>query len=197
MGSVSRGTLRSSARATGHGHHGRPGPLGRTRALLPAMSGRFFSLNPAVWGLTRAPAALTSLQDRSCRVPEHVLRRRQRELACLGGAERPCKASRTAHQGHRTRTRGGTRVQVEAFLELPLMEQFAAPAHPPNLAVVSMDGGRLQILDRREPAADPSDVAPGTGAATAAPAGAVGIHGPPRTRRPTATATGGRTRSVC
>ena len=47
--------------------------------------------------------------------------------------------------------------QVEAFLELPLMEKIAAPAHPPNLAVVSMDGGRLQILDRRSTAAEPSD----------------------------------------
>jgi hypothetical protein len=36
--------------------------------------------------------------------------------------------------------------QVQAFLELPLMEKFAAEAaHAPDLAVVSMDGGRLQI----------------------------------------------------
>jgi hypothetical protein len=37
---------------------------------------------------------------------------------------------------------------VQAFLALPIMEQFATPvAHPPDLAVVSMDGGRLQIRD--------------------------------------------------
>jgi hypothetical protein len=47
--------------------------------------------------------------------------------------------------------------QVQAFLELPLMERVAAPAHAPNLAVVSMDGGRIQILDRQAPAAEPSD----------------------------------------
>jgi len=39
--------------------------------------------------------------------------------------------------------------QVQAFLALPLMEKFAAPvAHTPDLAVVSMDGGRLQIRDQ-------------------------------------------------
>ena len=38
--------------------------------------------------------------------------------------------------------------QVQAFLALPMMEKFATPvAHPPDLAVVSMDGGRLQIRD--------------------------------------------------
>jgi hypothetical protein len=40
--------------------------------------------------------------------------------------------------------------QVQAFQELPLMAKHSCPlAHPPELAVVSMDGGRLQILDRR------------------------------------------------
>ena len=38
--------------------------------------------------------------------------------------------------------------QVQAFLALPMMEKFATPvAHPPDLAVVSMDGGRLQGRD--------------------------------------------------
>jgi hypothetical protein len=38
--------------------------------------------------------------------------------------------------------------QVQAFVGLPVMEKFAAAvAHPPDLAVVSMDGGRLQIRD--------------------------------------------------
>ncbi len=50
--------------------------------------------------------------------------------------------------------------EVQAFLELPLMERVAAPAHSPDLAVVSMDGGRLQILDRRAPAAEPSNAGP-------------------------------------
>ena len=37
--------------------------------------------------------------------------------------------------------------QVAAFLKLPLLEKVSSPvAHPPDLAVVSMDGGRLQIL---------------------------------------------------
>jgi hypothetical protein len=44
--------------------------------------------------------------------------------------------------------------QVQAFLALPLMEKFAAPvAHAPDLAVVSMDGGRLQIRDQPSGAA--------------------------------------------
>jgi hypothetical protein len=39
--------------------------------------------------------------------------------------------------------------QVQAFCALPVMEKFAAAvAHPPDLAVVSMDGGRLQIRDQ-------------------------------------------------
>jgi hypothetical protein len=37
---------------------------------------------------------------------------------------------------------------VQAFVGLPVVEKFAAAvAHPPDLAVVSMDGGRLQIRD--------------------------------------------------
>lgn len=42
---------------------------------------------------------------------------------------------------------------VRAFEQLPLMEKFAAAVdHPPDLAVIQMDGGRLQIRD--EPAQD-------------------------------------------
>lgn len=56
--------------------------------------------------------------------------------------------------------------QVQAFEELPVMAKFGSPvAHPPELAVVSMDGGRLQILDRR--------VSPDGEAAGSAPAEAV------------------------
>jgi hypothetical protein len=46
--------------------------------------------------------------------------------------------------------------QVQVFLERPLMERVAAATHCPNLAVVSRDGGRIQILDRHAPAAEPS-----------------------------------------
>jgi hypothetical protein len=49
---------------------------------------------------------------------------------------------------------------VAAYLTLPLMEQVASPIeHPPDLAVVEMDGGRLQILDRRGPAAESAETA--------------------------------------
>ena len=55
--------------------------------------------------------------------------------------------------------------QVQAFLDLPLMEKFAAPAaHAPDLAVVSMDGGRLQIRDR-----PPGEAAEGDGAGSRRP----------------------------
>ena len=56
--------------------------------------------------------------------------------------------------------------EKQAFLDLPLMEKFAAPvAHAPDLAVVSMDGGRLQIRDR-----PPDEATEGDGASAAAPA---------------------------
>lgn len=56
--------------------------------------------------------------------------------------------------------------QVRAFLELPLMERVAADPHCPDLAVVSMDGGRLQIRDRPAPALDSSDAGTRQGSAT-------------------------------
>jgi hypothetical protein len=51
---------------------------------------------------------------------------------------------------------------VEDFQKIPLMTRCRSPLpHPPNLAVVEMDGGRLQILDRRagppDPVEDPDD----------------------------------------
>ena len=50
--------------------------------------------------------------------------------------------------------------EVEAFLELPVMEKFAATtAHPPDLAVVQMDGGRLQIRDHPTKETAPAAVA--------------------------------------
>lgn len=40
--------------------------------------------------------------------------------------------------------------EVQAFLSLPLMQKVSSPIHETvDLAVVEMDGGRLQILDRR------------------------------------------------
>jgi hypothetical protein len=67
--------------------------------------------------------------------------------------------------------------QVQAFLALPVMEKFAAAvAHPPDLAVVSMDGGRLQIRDW------PSGAAVDAGAArpveATEPPGAAGVARP-------------------
>jgi len=48
---------------------------------------------------------------------------------------------------------------VAAFQALPLAAKFAAPAGvtPPDLAVVMVDGGRLQILDRTAPATVPAE----------------------------------------
>jgi hypothetical protein len=55
--------------------------------------------------------------------------------------------------------------EVAAFLALPLMEKVASPiAQPVDLAVVEMDGGRLQILDRRGTTTGPPE---GAGPATA------------------------------
>ena len=65
--------------------------------------------------------------------------------------------------------------EVRAFLDLPLMEKFASPvAQAPDLAVVSMDGGRLQIRGRPAGEAAEGDVAgPAAPAApSTAPAGA-------------------------
>jgi hypothetical protein len=59
--------------------------------------------------------------------------------------------------------------QVQAFLELPLMERVAAPAQAPDLAVVSMDGGRIQIRDRHAPTAGPSAAGAGPRPAPASP----------------------------
>jgi hypothetical protein len=52
----------------------------------------------------------------------------------------------------RVRQRDGA---VEDFQKTPLMTRCQSPIpHPPDLAVVEMDGGRLQILNRRAAAAD-------------------------------------------
>jgi hypothetical protein len=59
--------------------------------------------------------------------------------------------------------------RVQAFLGLPLMERLAAPGQAPDLAVVSMDGGRLQILDRQAPTTDPGDAGARRGPAPASP----------------------------
>ena len=72
----------------------------------------------------------------------------------------------------RTRRIGGERVaerdaDVKAFQELPLAEKFGVPAGvtPPQLAVVMVDGGRLQILDRGPPSAPPEPAAASAAAA--------------------------------
>jgi hypothetical protein len=51
---------------------------------------------------------------------------------------------------------------VAAFQALPLVAKFAAPAGvtPPDLAVVMVDGGRLQILDRVGPPVPPATEPP-------------------------------------
>jgi len=78
-----------------------------------------------------------------------------------------------------TRRIGAERVRerdaaVAAYQALPLAERFAAPAGvtPPDLAVVMADGGRLQILNRTEPAAadPPARPAPADAAGPAAEA---------------------------
>jgi hypothetical protein len=58
---------------------------------------------------------------------------------------------------------------VGDFQKVPLMTRCTAPVpNPPDLAVVEMDGGRLQILDRRAaatvPAPDDGDDEPEAGA---------------------------------
>jgi hypothetical protein len=63
--------------------------------------------------------------------------------------------------------------EVAAYQALPLTAKFAVPAGvtPPDLAVVMTDGGRLQILERRPPPADPpADPAPGGDPAALRPA---------------------------
>jgi hypothetical protein len=83
--------------------------------------------------------------------------------------------------------------EVAAFQALPLAEKFGVPAGvtPPALAVVMVDGGRLQILDRsqqKEPAATPAANAGGT--AGNAPHTAADVSPPPtETPAPNATAT--------
>lgn len=48
--------------------------------------------------------------------------------------------------------------EVQAYLALPLMEKVRSPVDQPvDLAVVEMDGGRLQILDRRDAKARSSE----------------------------------------
>jgi hypothetical protein len=71
-----------------------------------------------------------------------------------------------------TRRIGSARVaqrdaEVRAYQALPLVEKFQVPpaVTAPDLAVVMADGGRLQILDRSEPAAAlPSQAESGTDA---------------------------------
>ncbi len=82
-----------------------------------------------------------------------------RDLQVLAGLKIPEKQVE-----RRTKSIGQERVdqrerEVEAFLALPLMEKVTSPVHSPDLAVVMMDGGRLQILDRHATAAESSAAA--------------------------------------
>jgi hypothetical protein len=70
--------------------------------------------------------------------------------------------------------------EVAAFQALPLVEKFVAPAGAtsPDLAVVMVDGGRLQIMDRTVPAAAadaPSPPVPAAAVAAAADATSPGL----------------------
>jgi hypothetical protein len=69
--------------------------------------------------------------------------------------------------------------QVQAFEALPVTAKFGSPvAHPPELAVVSMDGGRLQILDRRvSPAGDAAGSASTEGSGPTSALVATGAEG--------------------
>ncbi len=94
-------------------------------------------------------------------------------------ADRPVSAKQVERV---TRRVGAERVaerdaDVAGFRALPLVEKFAAPAGvtPPELAVVMVDGGRLQILDRTAAAAAASPEAVRTVAARADPTAPPGV----------------------
>jgi len=82
-----------------------------------------------------------------------------RDLQVLAGLKIPEKQVE-----RRTKSIGQERVdqrdrEVGGFLALPLMTKVSSPVHSPDLAVVMMDGGRLQILDRQATAAESSAAA--------------------------------------
>jgi hypothetical protein len=76
---------------------------------------------------------------------ELAKRRGKRKLKHAKGCQRGCQR----HRGVAERT-----ANVQAFEELPLTDKFALPAKvsAPDLAVLMVDGGRIQILDRSESA---------------------------------------------
>jgi hypothetical protein len=87
---------------------------------------------------------------------------------------------------------------VAAYQALPLAEKFDVPAGvtPPTLAVVMVDGGRLQILDRRPLREEPEGTAPAHPSGTEA----AGQPEPAWDEDPAVgprLATGGRTRWAC
>lgn len=80
-------------------------------------------------------------------------------LAALGGLAIATKqVERITEKIGRERVEQRERA-VEEFQEIPLMTRCRSPIpHPPDLAVVEMDGGRLQILDRRAALREPDDI---------------------------------------
>ena len=206
VGSAAGRTIRASPRTTSRDHHGGPGLLARAQALLPQVSGSFFSLRLRPWGLTKAhysPHVLHTIVYAG--VQNTSFAEGSRDLQVLAGltisekqVERLTKSIGRERVDQRER-------EVEAFLALPLMEKVTSPVHSPDLAVVMMDGGRLQILDRHATAAE-SSAAAGARGGTRRPCGAGAIRiragGGSRTEaeadeEPPAAATGGKTRSAC
>lgn len=80
-------------------------------------------------------------------------------LAALGGLTIATKqVERITEKIGRERVEQRERT-VEDFQKLPLMTRCRSPIpHPPDLAVVEMDGGRLQILNRRAASCEPDDI---------------------------------------
>lgn len=80
-------------------------------------------------------------------------------LAALGGLAIATKqVERITEKIGRERIEQRERA-VEDFQKLPLMTRCKSPIpHPPDLAVVEMDGGRLQILNRRVASCEPDDI---------------------------------------
>ena len=73
------------------------------------------------------------------------------DLLHLASTEDLREAGGAGDRTHRRGAAGAARRSVQAFLESPVMEKFAAAvAHPPDLAVVQMDGGRLQIRNEKQ-----------------------------------------------
>jgi hypothetical protein len=91
-----------------------------------------------------------------------------KKLANIEADEKQVERLTRALGEERVAERGGA---VEEFQKLPLPQKFAVPKNVqgPDLAVVMVDGGRIQIMDRSGVAAAGSTAAAGTTEALAAP----------------------------